>query len=197
MQRERFAGQAADKATGDDEAQVLDEDFVTALEYGLPPTGGWGCGVDRITMFLSDKNNIKEVLLFPAMKPDEHDPRTAAVFKAAKALAAQTRAEERRDAEAKAKREAESKAKAEAAAAAAHAPIDTPAGLGHLNGKLAGGRGKFLGGEAPSSADAEAFSTVTAGVAAGKVTLDAAPAVAAWVQLVGLFTPEVRAAWKS
>jgi lysyl-tRNA synthetase class 2 len=61
---------------------VLDEDFVTALEYGLPPTGGWGCGIDRITMFLSDKNNIKEVLLFPAMKPDEHDPRTAAVFNA-------------------------------------------------------------------------------------------------------------------
>ncbi len=51
--------------------QVLDEDFVKALEYGLPPTGGWGVGIDRLTMFLSDNNNIKEVLLFPAMKPDE------------------------------------------------------------------------------------------------------------------------------
>jgi lysyl-tRNA synthetase class 2 len=50
---------------------VLDEDFVKALEYGLPPTGGWGVGIDRLTMFLSDNNNIKEVLLFPAMKPDE------------------------------------------------------------------------------------------------------------------------------
>jgi len=43
--------------------------FVEALEHGLPPTGGWGCGVDRLTMFLADKNNIKEVILFPAMKP--------------------------------------------------------------------------------------------------------------------------------
>ena len=52
-------------------AQVLDEDFVKALEYGLPPTGGWGVGIDRLTMFLTDNNNIKEVLLFPAMKPDD------------------------------------------------------------------------------------------------------------------------------
>ena len=48
---------------------VMDESFVTALEHGLPPTGGWGLGIDRLTMFLSNKNNIKEVLLFPAMKP--------------------------------------------------------------------------------------------------------------------------------
>lgn len=45
--------------------------FVTALEYGLPPTAGWGCGVDRITMLLTDTNNIKEVMLFPAMKPND------------------------------------------------------------------------------------------------------------------------------
>ena len=45
--------------------------FVTALEYGLPPTGGWGLGVDRMTMFLTDSNNIKEVILFPAMKPED------------------------------------------------------------------------------------------------------------------------------
>jgi len=50
---------------------VMDESFVTALEHGLPPTGGWGLGIDRLTMFLSNKNNIKEVLLFPAMKPTE------------------------------------------------------------------------------------------------------------------------------
>lgn len=48
---------------------MLDEDFCVAMEYGLPPTGGWGVGVDRLTMFLSNKWNIKEVLLFPAMKP--------------------------------------------------------------------------------------------------------------------------------
>jgi lysyl-tRNA synthetase class 2 len=69
-QRLRFAGQAADKAAGDDEAQVLDESFCQALEYGLPPTAGWGLGIDRLTMFLTDANNIKEVLLFPAMKPE-------------------------------------------------------------------------------------------------------------------------------
>lgn len=69
-QRLRFAAQANDKAAGDDEAQILDEPFCQALEYGLPPTGGWGLGIDRLTMFLTDANNIKEVLLFPAMKPE-------------------------------------------------------------------------------------------------------------------------------
>jgi len=64
-----FMGQAAAKDEGDDEAQGVDHDFVTALEHGLPPTGGWGCGIDRLTMFLSDKNSIREVILFPAMKP--------------------------------------------------------------------------------------------------------------------------------
>ena len=48
-----------DKAAGDDEAMFIDENFCTALEYGLPPTGGWGLGVDRLTMFLTDNNNIK------------------------------------------------------------------------------------------------------------------------------------------
>lgn len=51
--------------------QVHDEDFCVAMEYGLPPTGGWGCGIDRLTMFLTNKATIKEVLLFPAMKPSE------------------------------------------------------------------------------------------------------------------------------
>ena len=50
-----------DKEAGDDEAQLIDENFCTALEYGLPPTGGWGMGVDRLTMLLSDTANIKEV----------------------------------------------------------------------------------------------------------------------------------------
>ncbi|XP_071948365.1 lysine--tRNA ligase-like isoform X2 [Antedon mediterranea] len=71
VQRERFDMQAKDKEAGDDEAQATDENFCTALEYGLPPTGGWGMGIDRLTMFLTDSNNIKEVLLFPAMKPDD------------------------------------------------------------------------------------------------------------------------------
>lgn len=77
-QRERFEQQAADKAAGDDEAQLVDENFCMALEYGLPPTGGWGLGIDRLTMFLTDNNNIKEVLLFPAMKPEVQVPNAAA-----------------------------------------------------------------------------------------------------------------------
>ncbi|KAG4304114.1 hypothetical protein PORY_002478 [Pneumocystis oryctolagi] len=69
-QRLRFEEQARQKDQGDDEVQIIDENFCTALEYGLPPTGGWGMGIDRLVMFLTDSNNIKEVLLFPAMKPD-------------------------------------------------------------------------------------------------------------------------------
>lgn len=71
-QRQRFEQQAKDKAAGDDEAQLIDENFCTALEYGLPPTGGVGIGIDRLTMYLTDTNNIKEVLFFPAMKPDDN-----------------------------------------------------------------------------------------------------------------------------
>lgn len=71
VQLAAFQGQAAAKEQGDLEAQVVDQDFVTALEYGLPPTAGWGLGVDRITMLLTDSNNIKEVMLFPAMKPND------------------------------------------------------------------------------------------------------------------------------
>jgi len=75
VQRSRFEQQAKDKASGDDEAMFLDENFCTALEYGLPPTGGWGLGIDRLSMFLTDSNNIKEVLFFPAMKPEDNKPK--------------------------------------------------------------------------------------------------------------------------
>jgi lysyl-tRNA synthetase class 2 len=71
IQRSCFEAQAKDRALGDDEAQLVDETFCNSLEYGLPPTAGWGMGIDRTAMFLSNNNNIKEVLLFPAMKPDE------------------------------------------------------------------------------------------------------------------------------
>lgn len=73
-QRELFEDQARQKAMGDDEANAVDENFLTALEYGLPPTGGFGMGIDRLTMYLTDNINIKEVILFPAMKPVDAKP---------------------------------------------------------------------------------------------------------------------------
>ncbi|XP_058211357.1 lysine--tRNA ligase-like isoform X4 [Rhododendron vialii] len=77
VQRQRFADQLKDRQSGDDEAMALDETFCTALEYGLPPTGGWGLGIDRLTMLLTDSQNIKEVLLFPAMRPQDESPTKA------------------------------------------------------------------------------------------------------------------------
>jgi lysyl-tRNA synthetase, class II len=70
-QRLRFEEQASQKDQGDDEAQLIDENFCTSLEYGLPPTGGWGMGIDRMVMFLTDNYTIREVMAFPFMKDEK------------------------------------------------------------------------------------------------------------------------------
>lgn len=84
-QAERFAAQMAEKAGGDDEAMEYDEDYVRALEYGMPPAGGIGIGIDRVVMLLTNQASIRDVLLFPHMKPEKGFQSGAAAAKAAEA----------------------------------------------------------------------------------------------------------------
>jgi len=94
VQYKLFLDQAKAGSAGDDEAMVMDDSFVTALEHGLPPTGGFGLGVDRLTMFLTNKSNIKEVLLFPAMKPTDEQMAMVSQHGSADGTAAQAKTEE-------------------------------------------------------------------------------------------------------
>jgi lysyl-tRNA synthetase, class II len=176
VQFQLFLEQAKAGKAGDDEAMIMDDSFVTALEHGLPPTGGFGLGVDRLTMFLANKNNIKEVLLFPAMKPTDEQ------------LALQRGGP---------------KSKAAAAAKASSAStvmgvckfkdenLASDDGLKKLNDALPAGKG-FLNGDAPSKEDAElfeAFKQIPAALVAPY------PNVNAWLRECALVDASVRSQW--
>ena len=172
VQYQLFLEQAKDGSAGDDEAMVMDDSFVTALEHGLPPTGGFGLGSDRLAMFLSNKNNIKEVLLFPAMKPT--DEQMAVIAKNAPGKDATN-------------------------TNMAVAPTDmTPfsgdmtdeESLKKLDGCLAGR--SFLHGTAPSKDDAELVEKV---LKADSALVASLSNLAAWTKLLSMFTPEVRGSW--
>ncbi|OQR95495.1 lysyl-tRNA synthetase, partial [Thraustotheca clavata] len=152
VQRERFVEQMSQAAAGDDEAQPHDETFCTAMEYGLPPTGGWGCGVDRIAMFLTNKFNIKEVLLFPAMKPEDQivKPSTPGVI------------------------------------TTQNFTIES------VEAKLQVSKLNFLNGSKPSKEDAIVFERVKV---IGKDILGKYPLTQAWLELVSLFSNELRNKW--
>ena len=190
VQRQRFAAQAKDSAAGDDEAQILDEDFVTALEYGLPPTGGWGVGIDRLTMFLSDKQSIKEVLLFPAMKPDE----SKNGLDAGRRLAASVR---RAEAKAFAAKEAASTGGASSSsstAAAAMTSVSSPVVSAHiqaLNAELV--LKSFLGGDKPSKRDATEYEALKGSVPPAGVN---SSRVRSWYQIVAGFSASTRGGWE-
>jgi len=186
VQRQRFEEQARQASAGDDEAQVHDEDFCVAMEYGLPPTAGWGLGIDRLTMFLTNKWNIKEVLLFPAMKPtDEQAARIRALHKNDAAQMSPGGSST-----------ADISPDALTALTAAIKSVVIANSLSEvyegLNNKLQ--QSQFLGGNSPSKEDSIVYDALTAHVPR-EALRSAPPAICGLLRTVGAFAPHVRSSW--
>merc|ERR1711865_607894 len=166
VQHQLFLEQAKAGSAGDDEAMVMDDSFVTALERGLPPSGGFGLGIDRLTMFLSNKANIKEVLLFPAMKPS--DEQIALIVANAP------------------KKDSTNNIKVSSGDMSLFINIAafSEDHLDKLNSALLGK--SFLNGTAPSKADAEVYDKV-----ANENADVSRPNLAAWMKLLSMFTPDM------
>ncbi len=200
-QYELFLEQAKAGSAGDEEAMVMDTSFVTALEHGLPPTGGFGLGIDRLTMFLTNKNNIKEVLLFPAMKPTE-EQMALSIAKNAGTM------------DVGAVPIARAPGAAGAAAPAAVQTASTPSlfpstnvlGVGPLDKvNLSSDEGmkkfetllkgkSFVGGASPDKHDSALYDLVKSNNFPA-AALRQYPNVQGWIQHVALFTPAVRSSW--
>lgn len=174
VQHQLFLEQAKAGSAGDDEAMVMDDSFVTALEHGLPPTGGFGLGIDRLTMFLSNKNNIKEVLLFPAMKPTD-EQMTVIAKNAPKKDATNTNMNTTMD----------------MSLFSGDADLATEDVLSAFNSLLAGKA--FVHGTVPSKDDAVLLEKV---LKADESLISSLANVAAWVKLLSMFTPEIRSTWE-
>mmetsp|Transcript_37104 Transcript_37104/g.90194 ORF Transcript_37104/g.90194 Transcript_37104/m.90194 type:complete len:153 (-) Transcript_37104:759-1217(-) len=151
---------------------VMDDSFVTALEHGLPPTGGFGLGIDRLTMFLSNKSNIKEVLLFPAMKPTDEQMQVIA-NNAPKKDATNTNMSMTTD-----------------MSVFEDADMTSTESLKKLDDALIGK--SFVQGTAPSKDDATLLEKVSKVDAS---TLEAYSNITAWSKLLSMFSAEVRASW--
>mmetsp|Transcript_23511 Transcript_23511/g.21386 ORF Transcript_23511/g.21386 Transcript_23511/m.21386 type:complete len:659 (+) Transcript_23511:24-2000(+) len=166
IQRQRFAEQAKQASQGDDEAQVHDEDFCVAMEYGLPPTGGWGVGIDRLTMFLSNKWNIKEVLLFPAMRPTDEQADRLGTKKPVVNNTAVTKSQP---------------------VAVDHSISNE---LSKLNGDLSSS--PYLTGSFPTKTDSETFTKISK---YGISQIKSFPRVYSWYLSISAFSNQVRESW--
>jgi lysyl-tRNA synthetase, class II len=158
---------------------VMDDSFVTALEHGLPPTGGFGLGVDRLTMFLANKNNIKEVLLFPAMKPTDEQ---LALQKGKAAAASSSTSSSKHQAD----------AVVLGAGKFASVNVTTPEGLEAVEAALAAASAPYVNGADPTRDDAALFDAV-ASVSAGLVA--PCPRVCAWLQRCAAVDAAARSQW--